>query len=1362
MNPELGPGWLFFINFFYLEFIMSATKTISDFTSRQRIASVLQSRLGVVATVADDSDISPKGNHLRWFFPRSLGFPRDGCEVWRIPYDHWRFRRFQDDLSTTIDFRSTSLAEVGAGALNWSGRDRHFALHSNLEMVISSSAMLTVEDHQLKLVKTGGSKSMLLRFRSPVIHVRLELEEPAGDVVEQRCIRGYHRSALLAEARLEKIVDLEQPGLTDLIIPLAFKGIKRILFIREADVVEAVAAKRLGEPIHTLQLPQSADQAFELLSPDLALGITNRFLQTGSMQTVMNRYRPADVSLLVHSLQGSIDQPHATVTAPGLAGQGAFPVQILDHLLLAALDPNIARMLISYWVDHTDIQSLYLVAAKYNVDEKKQTYGFGFSHQSVGVPRIISPAVARQLEGIDYQTAEPRGRVGLEWHRPVGDYRMQGRPVFFDVEREADGLSIPLTQDRPQMIGSRSPYCFHDRFPVGTKVRYRITPIDIFGRSGPSVRTNELQLRDLETPMPPKNVQALLIQEGFPWQRPALRNGPDIKKAVLAATAEFSEAQRSASPYADKIRWWYRLGTLPANDLDPSSWILLATQDLPPPLEGEVIWNPEVAFNEFSVRIKEIKPMLIIEGEQTSGRLAPLLVDAGEAAEVTGAGSGLLQFLLNSPLLEPGLFDGYRIITPDGVITVVGTHAGIAGKDDDGDRQRTARLIVHETTAAKLLQPGATILLQPPAETGSGELVPLARVTLQVPLGKAYDGTVGGEVAIDFHYVTEADTGGSGGRILPVDRHESGEFKKQGVIVGRLVSDVQSDDKTSTFLLRLKPADYQRLMLISMLDEKILTLARYHPPQSLPETDVGLNGAAGTIEIFMPPGQRYITLCLSATMVDNRGWESSRLAAAAEVRIMNPPPLTTPAPPFPIHGGQRTPYGEASLPDRDGHSTMRIGWQTLQLTDGSGDGVRYELARALDTSIVASDKGQWLRGDDTTHFAELEIEPAPEISGRLQAGYTLINGHGAFTVTVKTVDQGEAAGLVGMKGRIRITHLFGTPVGQVMEVYHRLLKVEVGNNGVTLLCQPHFEADADSMGTIIDNAGFAVQAMPDYTAVLTNEDRLRTLADLRYTSGELADEGRTESAFGIVTGIPVEGTEFVDMVPGRGRNRFFYKVRAVFAGEARSAWSPASVAFRQLDLFPADPPEIIRVRFGKAGAFITLTRPVGTSVKGLRLLTASADGSLSEIAVHAFKPSRGQRLLSTQPIRAAGRLVDLRRLLQEARSLLDGEPELAGVFDAAVNRDAPPGDSDLRGKASRLAHGTVELARAIPAEQPLVVRLASGGASAWVSHIESLVEITVDMAVLVEGALRVQTIKETNSGGRLINLDSSPVRVGVG
>ena len=120
---------------------------------------------------------------------------------------------------------------------------------------------------------------------------------------------------------------------------------------------------------------------------------------------------------------------------------------------------------------------------------------------------------------------------------------------------------------------------------------------------------------------------------------------------------------------------------------------------------------------------------------------------------------------------------------------------------------------------------------------------------------------------------------------------------------------------------------------------------------------------------------------------------------------------------------------------------------------------------------------------------------------------------------------------------------------------------------ITLLLVPLGAPDPISTG----ERG-TIQTPPDYSRIAVRDAKLRQLAEKKIIVDGFETTPNDE-AFGMATGAPISQRPspdphplaFRDEVAGIGRNRFFYRVRAVDAAENRSDWSAVSVPFRQVD-----------------------------------------------------------------------------------------------------------------------------------------------------------------------------------------------------
>jgi hypothetical protein len=97
--------------------------------------------------------------------------------------------------------------------------------------------------------------------------------------------------------------------------------------------------------------------------------------------------------------------------------------------------------------------------------------------------------------------------------------------------------------------------------------------------------------------------------------------------------------------------------------------------------------------------------------------------------------------------------------------------------------------------------------------------------------------------------------------------------------------------------------------------------------------------------------------------------------------------------------------------------------------------------------------------------------------------------------------------------------------------------------------------------TIALNTGIhKLTFLPGYNSVAKNDTVLAALAN----------KPALEKAYSLVSGVPVRVGTFNDMVPAKGINMFFYKIRAINASEVKSAFSAASMPVFQMDTTPPD------------------------------------------------------------------------------------------------------------------------------------------------------------------------------------------------
>ena len=85
------------------------------------------------------------------------------------------------------------------------------------------------------------------------------------------------------------------------------------------------------------------------------------------------------------------------------------------------------------------------------------------------------------------------------------------------------------------------------------------------------------------------------------------------------------------------------------------------------------------------------------------------------------------------------------------------------------------------------------------------------------------------------------------------------------------------------------------------------------------------------------------------------------------------------------------------------------------------------------------------------------------------------------------------------------------------------------------------------------------------------------------------------------------------------------------------------------------------------------------------------------------------------------------------------EPELSGIYTASSDGTGQPSGENLLPDPYRLVHGIAELSVAPARDQTLSIRFQNGQETAWVSHLQSRVEVEIaaeDLPPAVEGLVQ--------------------------
>ncbi|MEM7338437.1 MAG: hypothetical protein AAF467_07320 [Actinomycetota bacterium] len=1324
-------------------------------------------RMGVVTAAATDPDtFGPTGHHVRWFVSAAAGFPASGFTVRHVDDALWDARR--RDIEEVADLTG---ATGWTSELNWAGRDRHHPVHASAVVLSTADADLEPTSSGLRVRRRGSGRHLLIHFTEPVIAVRLTFRGIGAD----RTTRGRdtrnrstpridvrHGAAQIETVELTETVTIERPGITDLLIPNSVEAIASLRFVRELAAAEL--AHREGAQRAHLEIPAGAAAAFDLSLVEK--GIRNRLFAGNSLNDLVSRYPATQVNELVTHLRSTIGRPDHTVAIPEAHGRAPAKVNVLDHIRLATLDPNLARMTATYWVDLEPKPGLYVIQGDHDDPAKTISLGFAFSRHAAEPPRIEA-VVAEQLPGVEFRGSTPLGRAGLTVRRSTPPLSNTSTMAMLDVRRHRGGRTEWLTEKRIQLATADGDRVFTDRqLPVPGSYSWSVSPVDVFGRVGPPADTADLAMVDLERPIPPKHLVASVEQHGAPWLDPSRRR-PEDRTGVIRATAELGEAQWVVAPDITELRWCWRPDPDGAADRSPSAWQVIHSSKVAPPDGQRIVLGGTARLTSYNLPVAHAAVRDSAPDAALRARLDPAVRAAEDALPPE---QDLVEVLLNTALFEPDLFTGCRIEIGGTIVPILGSTAGVAHDDDTtSDRRLTARLFVPVMAATNAIT-GATVLSVThhlgldwspglEAESGDGELPP---PLIAVPLAAGPlpdDRAEGGDLAIDLRFAPS-----TGSLPVPQSHDDAQGDSTPTTIVGRVVADHHGTagpaaSTTRTVLIRVRPDDANQLLQIERLGLEIEAVARHHRPLVMPKTTLGLDGAPGDIDVDLHPADRFATIWISAFTVDRGGMESAQVATPAEIRAVRPPPAVEMTPPYPEREGSDAENGQLSLPDVDGESTVAIAWATAD-AGTLAPHVRYELGRALASTIIATDRARWARGGDLDAQIPLGVVPGHAIDLELQHGYeTLPNGLVRVVATVTT--SAERAAVTALtSGRARV----GTgPTAR----HHRLVAVAPVNTvdatagataAVEILMRP--SVDATVLASDPSPSTCRLESSPDYSAVLGDDDRLRQLADV---TGGGADDGN-DQAFGLVTSIAVPARRFVDRAPGRGRSRFFYKVRAVFPGEARSAWSPSSVAFHQVDAVPAEPPSDLLISPASGTASFRL--PDDPLVIGVGVTVESGD----EHTEYRYEADNGDPASTLRPARITTRrgLLDLATVVGSAAFDDPGAAPVAGVYPATVDRSAPAPGANL------LDDGSVPRSISLGTELdgvPLAIRLASTSSTEqWLEAIPGRYEIDLPAELGAANATadppppgavryRIRTLKRVDVAGTFIDVDSDEITI---
>ena len=1147
-------------------------------------------QIGVVGISTLNAAIRPNGNHLRWTFPRQLGFPPKGFRV---------FRRETKKLSEApLKFSELPLnvdlpENVTIDSVQFSARPagRHLRCRESTQ-------------ERVLHVRPSAGAQVELRFLEPVVHLRFELGGSGYGAV-----RAFSGKRLVAQVTSGGSVREIFCHADRAVIDLGAGEIRSIRFTTHSTACNFNDWQLLKK----LPLPTSDDEALRLLET----GLKNHYSPDVNTARVRYKKSASDIVTWLKRLLSPTSEfftdpdtePHLLKVRSDVEGPttATYPQSLF---LLAALDPNVARMMCLYWADAFEPdtpaelpppnpQSFYdyKIEGDWNDGEQRCGLLLNLGQPSASLPAIQPKLSGKQLEGVYRLNGELRGRIGLKWPKPVfGGTPQAGavQPVLYDITRVSGGREVPSKE--PVLVDNRSwektdAVLYIDRdLRLGTYT-YKVRPIDLFGQIGLPLQSDPVEIEDKIAPPPPVRTKNFLEPTGeltrllvrFEFGAAQHEQAPDVKefqpywradtllprrnlKVVLAATdnrrenlvhtLRISNADSSSIPF-NEIRTF--AGDVITNVVSSASE-MLAVEDrrrfriaravapdkvvLEPTVQPISSGTYELVRDPHNKAVWNRLPQRITWREPITGLLKAtaqdLHAEALTATRITPPPDPFASVprearARNHPEIEPA--SEVLEIQIDRVLTEPDAFAGGRARLNGSTTEYDLIYVV-----ANLAQARTTIALPVTATVAVGDTLTLSpapsmRDTVRtISVEGTVDGdrllTAGGEVAFES----------SVARVISNAVNRSGVFE--------LV--VRTENVQSTGSLRINQSR-----------------VRYYAPFMLMVDVAGSASGAAPISIPINPAAGRRDGFITFSSIDVRDLEGP-LGTASQFTLTLPGPTGAPSKPYPC-GMDVSVAGYASPPNRAGRSTICLQWDAGSL-DPTG-GLRYEVARALDNGILTAHLRAW-------QFGRSQPLVAPVTAGVSVSG---------------TLDQ-----IRPDNGLIRATLTITTPVSEATAFRNgRLVKDDVyyhatvaNGSGTTIELLLRGPSDLSSGPATLD-------APPNYSAVKTDDGALQILAL------------ETSDAFALVTGVPVDESKFVDEVAGKGRNRYFYKVRAVDAAENRSDWSPISGPFHQVDTTPPRAPSGIIAVSGIR--LVTLHWTLDTAVDLYEVHRATSTADLSDL-----------------------------------------------------------------------------------------------------------------------------------------------------
>lgn len=295
-----------------------------------------------------DGQIMQRGNHIRWFFESSMGFPDLGFDVYR--------RESTQISELQLEELRIQLETNPSPSLNIAGQITVRSINQTTNLSIDSDPL------GLRIIPSFGIEMI---FQNSIYYLRIEVRIEQDEEGKSLGILGSFQGNKVFSTEITSSKLIQYPGRLDKIDITGNGWITLFNFESRVPDQGWVFLKSIGLPVTHSQYPYRHPRADGTIIGDEAEAktrlpqaseILDRYVNgvvgtTTTRKPFQDELHPELLSLATHNLippplWTNSSSPPTTAAPPKLE-----PTNHLDYILLAALDPYLACILGLYYVD---------------------------------------------------------------------------------------------------------------------------------------------------------------------------------------------------------------------------------------------------------------------------------------------------------------------------------------------------------------------------------------------------------------------------------------------------------------------------------------------------------------------------------------------------------------------------------------------------------------------------------------------------------------------------------------------------------------------------------------------------------------------------------------------------------------------------------------------------------------------------------------------------------------------------------------------------------------------------------------------------------------------------------------------------